>query len=44
MAIGAWLLANGVAGTFGIAASNAGNIANQAQQSGVTVKSFTSGD
>jgi hypothetical protein len=41
MAIGAWLIANGVAGTFGIAASNAGYLANQAQQNGVQVPSVT---
>lgn len=41
MAIGAFLLANGVAGTFGIAASNAGNIADRAQQSGVPLPTVT---
>lgn len=34
LAISAWLLSNGVAGAFGIAASNAGEVINQAQQSG----------
>jgi hypothetical protein len=34
IAIGAYLIANGVAGTFGIAASNAATVANQAQQQG----------
>ena len=41
MAIGAFLLANGVAGTFGIAASNAGTIADRAQQSGVPLPTVT---
>jgi hypothetical protein len=41
LALGAWLLASGVSGTFGIAASNAGNIANQVQQSGVRVPGTT---
>lgn len=36
LAISAWLLASGVSGAFGILASNAGEIINQAQQSGVT--------
>lgn len=36
LAISAWLLSSGVSGAFGIAASNAGEIINQAQQSGVT--------
>ncbi|MBD2184712.1 hypothetical protein H6S82_27530 [Planktothrix sp. FACHB-1355] len=35
--IGSWLLANGVVGTFGIAASNAGEVINQAQQGGINV-------
>ncbi|MCL1467562.1 hypothetical protein [Argonema galeatum] len=35
--IGSWLLASGVGGTFGIAASNAGEVINQAQQGGVNV-------
>jgi hypothetical protein len=34
LAISAWLLANGVSGAFGIIASNAGEIINQAQQGG----------
>lgn len=37
LTIGSWLLASGVSGTFGIVASNAGNIANQVQQNGVTL-------
>lgn len=36
LAISAWLLSSGVSGAFGIAASNAGEVINQAQQSGVT--------
>ncbi|MDX2214586.1 MAG: hypothetical protein SFY66_14950 [Oculatellaceae cyanobacterium bins.114] len=36
LAISAWLLASGVSGAFGILASNAGEIINQAQNSGVT--------
>jgi hypothetical protein len=32
LALSAWLLANGVSGTFGVLASNAGEIANQVQQ------------
>jgi hypothetical protein len=35
LAISAWLLASGVTGAFGVLASNAGEIVNQAQQSGV---------
>jgi hypothetical protein len=34
LAISAWLLASGVSGAFGLLASNAGEIINQAQQSG----------
>jgi hypothetical protein len=34
LAVSAWLLASGVTGTFGIVASNAGEIINQAQQPG----------
>ncbi|MBW4680416.1 MAG: hypothetical protein KME19_09895 [Microcoleus vaginatus WJT46-NPBG5] len=34
LAISSWLLASGVSGTFGVVASNAGEIINQAQQSG----------
>ncbi|MGB3265255.1 MAG: hypothetical protein WBA89_15030 [Microcoleus sp.] len=37
LTIGSWLLANGVAGTFGIVAANAGEAINQAQQSGVNL-------
>jgi hypothetical protein len=36
LAISAWLLSSGVSGAFGVLASNAGAIVNQAQQSGVT--------
>lgn len=41
LAISSWLLATGVSGTFGIVAANAGNIANQAQQSGITLPNET---
>jgi hypothetical protein len=34
LALSSWLLANGVAGAFGIAASNAGEVINQVQQQG----------
>lgn len=34
LALSSWLLANGVTGAFGIAASNAGEVLNQVQQSG----------
>lgn len=34
LAISAWLLASGVSGAFGVAASNAGEVLNQVQQSG----------
>jgi len=37
MAISTWLLASGVSGTFGIALANAGSIANQVQQNGVSL-------
>ena len=37
LTIGSWLLANGVAGTFGVVAANAGEALNQAQQSGVNL-------
>jgi hypothetical protein len=37
LAISAWLLSSGVSGAFGVVASNAGSIINQAQQSGVSV-------
>ncbi|XGV98569.1 MAG: hypothetical protein ACAF41_06455 [Leptolyngbya sp. BL-A-14] len=37
LAISAWLLSNGVSGAFGIAASNAGEVINQAQQSGAGI-------
>lgn len=36
LAASAWLLSSGVSGAFGLVASNAGEIINQAQQSGVT--------
>jgi hypothetical protein len=35
LAFSGWLLASGVSGAFGVLASNAGDILNQAQQSGV---------
>lgn len=35
LAVSAWLLSSGVSGAFGILGSNAGEIINQAQQSGV---------
>lgn len=34
LALSSWLLANGVSGAFGIAASNAGEVINQVQQQG----------
>ncbi|MGC1395918.1 MAG: hypothetical protein WA828_16800 [Coleofasciculaceae cyanobacterium] len=34
LALSSWLLANGVAGAFGVAASNAGEVLNQVQQPG----------
>jgi hypothetical protein len=34
LAISSWLLASGVSGAFGVIASNAGEVINQAQQSG----------
>jgi len=37
LTIGSWLLANGVAGTFGIVAANAGEVINQAQQGAVNL-------
>lgn len=37
LAISSWLLASGVSGTFGLVAANAGNITNQAQQSGMNI-------
>jgi len=37
LTIGSWLLANGVAGTFGIVAANAGAAINQAQQGNVNL-------
>jgi hypothetical protein len=35
LAMSAWLLSSGVSGAFGLIASNAGEVLNQAQQSGV---------
>ena len=37
LTIGSWLLANGVAGTFGVIAANAGEAINQAQQGNVNL-------
>ncbi len=37
LALSSWLLASGVSGAFGIAASNAGAVINQVQQGGVDV-------
>lgn len=37
LAVSAWLVSSGVAGAFGVVASNAGEIVNQAQQGGATV-------
>ena len=37
LAISAWLLSSGVSGAFGIVASNAGAVVNQAQQSGANL-------
>ncbi|MBW4469930.1 MAG: hypothetical protein KME45_05940 [Stenomitos rutilans HA7619-LM2] len=37
LAISAWLISSGVSGAFGIAASNAGEVINQAQQSGAGI-------
>jgi hypothetical protein len=37
LALSSWLLASGVTGAFGIAASNAGEVINQVQQGGVAV-------
>ncbi len=37
LAISSWLLASGVSGAFGIAASNAGEVINQVQQPGTAV-------
>ena len=41
LAISSWLVASGVSGAFGLAAVNAGNIANQAQQNGITLPDVT---
>lgn len=37
LALGSWLLASGVTGAFGIAASNAGEVVNQVQQGGANL-------
>lgn len=37
LAISAWLLSSGVSGAFGVVASNAGAVINQAQQSGASL-------
>lgn len=37
LALSSWLLVSGISGTFGVIASNAGEIANQVQQPGVQV-------
>lgn len=37
IALGSWLVASGVAGAFGVAASNAGEVINQVQQGGVNL-------
>lgn len=37
LAMSAWLLSSGVSGAFGIVASNAGDVINQAQQSGTNL-------
>lgn len=42
LAVSAWLLSSGVSGAFGIVASNAGEILNQAQQGGAAVPSPSS--
>lgn len=44
LAISAWLLSSGVAGAFGVLASNAGEVLNQAQQGGVTPGTVPSPD
>lgn len=41
LAISAWLLSSGVSGAFGIVASNAGQVLNQAQQSGASLPNTT---
>jgi hypothetical protein len=41
LAFSSWLLASGVSGAFGIAASNAGEVVNQVQQGGVNVPQNT---
>ncbi|PSF36665.1 hypothetical protein C7H19_13390 [Aphanothece hegewaldii CCALA 016] len=44
LAISAWLVSSGVSGAFGVAVSNAGEIINQAQQSGVTPNQINAPD
>jgi hypothetical protein len=41
LTISTWLLASGVSGTFGFVAANAGNIANQVQQRGISLPDVT---
>ncbi len=41
LALSSWLLASGVSGAFGIAASNAGEVVNQVQQGGVNIPQNT---
>lgn len=41
LAVSSWLLASGVSGAFGIAASNAGEVVNQVQQGAVNVPQNT---
>jgi hypothetical protein len=43
LALSAWLLSSGVSGAFGVAASNAGTIANQARQTLPTTTNPTTG-
>ncbi|HEY9646649.1 MAG TPA: hypothetical protein V6C88_09780 [Chroococcidiopsis sp.] len=44
LAISAWLLSSGVSGAFGIVASNAGEVINQAQQNGAQVPNVAPSD
>ncbi|MBP5972551.1 hypothetical protein HW132_07355 [Brasilonema sp. CT11] len=41
LAVGSWLLASGVSGAFGVAASNAGAVVNQVQQGGANIPQNT---
>lgn len=41
LALSSWLLASGVSGAFGVAASNAGEVINQVQQQGVNLPQNT---